>query len=64
MYFFQYACLNNHPNIITELVKKGANMHLRHFESQNVPLHEAATLGHLECVKVSGHQMISVYTQV
>ena len=50
----QRAVQYNRPTIVKYLITEGeANVQLREQESGNVPLHEAAKHGHLECIKVN-----------
>ena len=44
--------MEDHSDIVTLLVQKGANAQYRHRGTGNVALHEAAAKGNLECVRV------------
>ncbi|XP_011302292.1 tyrosine-protein kinase shark isoform X2 [Fopius arisanus] len=47
-----YACQSNLPNTVRILILGGANVQARHTETGMVPLHEAASAGQREVIKV------------
>ncbi|KAJ8681018.1 hypothetical protein QAD02_016805 [Eretmocerus hayati] len=47
-----YACQSNLPNTAQILIVGGANIQARHTETGMVPLHEAASRGHLEVIQI------------
>ena len=49
---FQRACQQNKPDAVEFLLEAGADPQYRHKDTENVALHEAAALGHSECVQV------------
>ena len=48
----QYACINNHADCVKLLLESKASPQIRNRATGMVPLHEAASRGHLDCIQI------------